>query len=109
MAKTLTPEQLLVSLLPEDKATFPVREHADLEAIRGKTLTKLGAWLKAAVLTRSRDKVQLRLYGWQKIQGIMKARQKFNISYGSAKKLIPILQAFVAAEEAAKAATKASK
>jgi len=66
-----------------------------IKVIRGKTLAKTSAWWKAILLVEVGDKLQLRLYGWQKDkEGVYKVRQKFNISKGYAGKLGDIFAAF---------------
>ena len=81
----------LKELLPETEG-FPTGQ--GIKVLRGKTLTKTPQWLKAIVLTESRGKEQIRLYGWQKIEGEYKVRQKFNISHGYSDKVAEILMAF---------------
>jgi len=82
----------LEELLPETN-DFPVG--SGIIAIRGKTLAKTSEWWKAVVLIKSRNKEQLRFYGWQKNkEGEYKTRQKFNVSRGYASRLARILMAF---------------
>ncbi|MFX0174382.1 MAG: hypothetical protein ACFE9L_21095 [Candidatus Hodarchaeota archaeon] len=57
----------LKELLPEtDK--FPVG--SGIKIIRGKTLAKTSVWWKAVVLIKTREKEQIRLYGWQKTKRV---------------------------------------
>ena len=85
--------QTLAELLPEQGDTFPRR--SSIEIISGKTLAKTGSWHKAIVLAKTGDRMQLRLYGWQKNKdGEWRVRQKFNISKRYAAKVSEILDAF---------------
>lgn len=81
----------LEELLPETEG-FPTGK--GIEVIRGKTLAKTPTWLKAILLIQSRGKEQIRLYGWQKIEGEYKVRQKFNISHGYSADVAEVLMAF---------------
>jgi len=81
----------LKELLPETEG-FPTGK--GIKVIRGKTLTKTPSWLKAILLVENRGKEQVRLYGWQLVDGTYKVRQKFNISHGYSADIAEILMAF---------------
>jgi hypothetical protein len=81
----------LIELLPETEG-FPTG--TGIKVIRGKTLAKTPTWLKAILLVEVRGKPQIRLYGWQNIEGEYKVRQKFNISHGYSADLAEVLMAF---------------
>lgn len=89
----------LKELMPETEG-FPTGK--GIRVIRGKTLTKTPTWLKAALLVETgsgkNKKKQLRFYGWQKIEGEYKVRQKFNISHGYSAEVAEIVMAFYTME-----------
>ncbi len=91
------PFPALEDLLDEPPESFPSR--SSVKILRGKTLTRIGKWHKAAVLVDSGGKKQLRLYGWRKSkEGIWKVIQKFNVSRGYAARVGAILDAFAIGE-----------
>ena len=85
-----------VNLLKEKGNIFPIK--GKIKPIRGITLYKGGNWWKAIVLIKDEtfeEKYQLRFYGWKKVKGVYKVKQKFNISPANyIGEIINILQTF---------------
>ena len=75
-----------------------IRLKGKLKVIKGMTLYKGGDWWKAIVLIKDEtfgEKYQLRFYGWKKINGEYRVKQKFNISASNyIGEILKILQAF---------------
>jgi hypothetical protein len=74
--------KILKEVMNDDPAKFPVKP--GINVVCGKNLVKTRNWWKAILLVSTGEslngKLQLRLYGWLKRNGVYKQAQKFNIS-----------------------------
>jgi hypothetical protein len=90
---TFETKSKLVELMPEHPENFPTGP--TVKVLRGRTLTKFGNWFKAIVLVDVNGHKKVRLYGWQKVDGVYKQRQKFTISHGFSENITLILDAYI--------------
>ncbi len=80
---------------PEPKSQFP-QDWKGVRFIGGRTLVKIGKFHKAAILVQNSSGLQLRLYGWTYTKKEKWwAQQKFYATFGTANKLLAVLDAFI--------------